>query len=97
MVDVHPVQVFGFTVRDVRVGITMAMRNDGVVTPRAVVVAEDVDDAEMFLFDADLFPRFTFGGSDGVFVRVERAAGKSPRAASVRPCRAELEKYVRLG
>ena len=72
VVDGDPVDCFGFAVGNAGVGVTVTVRNDGVIAPRAVVVGVYVDDAEMVFLDADFFPCFAFGRSDGVFVRIER-------------------------
>jgi len=96
-VDVHPVQGFRLAVGDAGVGVTVTVGDDRVVTPRTVVVGEDVDDVEVLFFDADFFPCLALGRGDGIFVRVERASGQRPCAAAVGPCGTQLEKYMWFG
>lgn len=75
VVDVHPVQIVGLAVCDAGVGVAVTVGDDRVVTPRPVVVGENVDDAEMVFLDSDFFPCFAFRSGDGIFVGVERTTG----------------------
>lgn len=73
------------------------MCNHGVVSPRSVVVGEHDLEVKMLGEDARFLVRLAGGSSDGVFVRVERAARQRPSSSAVRPCGPELQQHAHIG
>ena len=76
-------------------GVILRERDDGVVSPVAVVVAEDFAHLDSRVVDADFFSRFAQCRSDDVFVRISRATRQGPGAAAMCPAGAQLQEHAR--